>query len=83
MKKGGLRMSKFKGHMINLQPNINFTWINRHIDYSGIDISAFLNEDGNIDLDIMIEQIKQELMSCHEKSTEWQANAIMYSYKTD
>lgn len=68
---------------IKSKDDVQFTWINSNVDYSSIDISKFLNEEGNVDLDIMLEQIRQDLISSYEKSSEWQSNAILYSYKTD
>lgn len=58
-------------------------WIEMDIEDREFDIRRFFREDGTLDKDIMIEEIKNDLNERHRKTFEWQKVALLDSYPSD
>lgn len=58
-------------------------WIETDINLDDIDISEFLKKYGVLDKDAMQKQIKEEIMQCHKKNSQWQRIAMLDSFPTD
>lgn len=62
---------------------VPYTWLEIDMDAEEIDIDDFLNEDGILDSKAMLNQIKEDLILCHQETLQWQNMAILGSFPTN
>lgn len=72
-----------KVNLDNLNQEIQFLWLEINMDAEEIDIDDFLNEDGILDSNAMLDQIKEDLNSCYQETLQWQSTAILDSFPTN
>lgn len=62
---------------------VPYMWLEIDMDAEEIDIEDFFNEEGALDSNAMLDQIKEDLFLCHQETLQWQNIAIRDSFPTN
>lgn len=91
------RQFPFSGNLCSLPSSskksaksVVFSWVEINVDLDNIDISDFLhtssgviNSESDVNVEYMLEKVKESLIVNERKTSKWQNMAILHSLNTD